>query len=409
LLAERRAAARAAKPGELWAGAKLRKVSLVRLEAAVRDEIAAGREPDDVMCNLAGLTRLQYLFCYPAAGDEPGDIVIAGPAEPFAKDASGRAIGLVSGRPVLQLEDLAAALRAYPPDKRDRPFVGCTIDPPVEGLARLVEFQKTVPRTVRNEQRSAIAAAMAKGVAESLGQAQIRVFGVSSHTHFAHVLIEADYRMKRIGIGAERPPVKMTTFLDALTSPQQGTLQRWWFTPDYKCVRLADDKLAAELVGQGVQLQGEDKLIGDDGALAAAGTRPNKASELFTLSFTRKYPEISAAAPIYAELRTLIDLSIGAAIVRRHDFYTLAKWDAATLLDEDAFAIETLPQPKQVDCVVNSLWKGSRLFTPAGGGISIRPDEALASENLLPDENGAVESQREQLVRPTEAARWWWD
>jgi len=30
--------------------------------------------------------------------------------------------------------------------------------------------------------------------------------------------------MKRIGIGAEPPPVRMTTFLDTLQSPQQGYL-----------------------------------------------------------------------------------------------------------------------------------------------------------------------------------------
>src|SRR6185436_4264791 len=98
------------------------------------------------------------------------------------------AIGLRSGRPVLQLEDLAAILRAFPPTSRDRPLLGCTIDPPAEGLAKLVEFQKSVPRSVSTQQRASVAAAMAKGVADSLGLAQIRVFGVSGRTHFAQVL-----------------------------------------------------------------------------------------------------------------------------------------------------------------------------------------------------------------------------
>jgi hypothetical protein len=215
--------------------------------------------------------------------------------------------------------------------------------------------------------------------------------------------------MKRIAIGAEPPPIKMTTFIDALQSPQQGMLQRWWFTPDYKCVRLADDKLAAELVGQGVQLQAEDKLIGVDGSLAAAGAKPNKASELYTLSFTRKYPEISAASAVYAQLRNTIDLAITAALIRRHDYYARSDWTAELLRDEARYAIETLPAPKRVNCVVNSLWKGSRLFTPAGGGISIRPDEALEAENLLPDEKQSVATQRSQLALPGDAKQWWWD
>lgn len=409
LLRERLAAAKAAKAGEIWGSSKLRKVSLVKLEAAVRAELAAGRRPDDVLRCLAGLTRLQYVFCYPPAGGLPGDVVIAGPAEPFAFDAAGRAVGLKSGRPVLQLDDLAVALRAFPPGVKNRPFLGCTIDPPAAGLAKLIEFQKTVPRSIRQDQRDAAAAEIARGVADSLGLADIRVFGVSSRTHFARVLVEADYRMKRIAIGAEPPPIKMTTFIAALDSPQQGMLQRWWFTPDYRCVRLSADALAAEFVGQGVQLQAEDKLIGADGSLAAAGAKPNKASELFTLSFTRKYPEISAASQVYAQLRSLIDLAVAAALIRRHDYYGKSGWTAALLLDERQLPLETLPAPQQVPCVVNSLWKAQRLFTPAGGGISIRPDEALEASNLLPDEKSAVATQRSQLVRPAEVERWWWD
>jgi len=410
LLRERLAAAKAARPGDVWGLSKLRKISLVKLEAAVKAELAAGRQPDEVLRCLAGLTRLQYVFCYPPAGGLPGDIVIAGPAEPFALDPAGRAVGLKSGRPVLQLEDLAVALRAYPPAVKARPFLGCTIDPPAAGLAKLVEFQKTVPRTIRENQRDAVAAEIAKGVADSLGLADIRVFGISNRTHFAHVLIEADYRMKRIAIGAEPPPIKLVTFIDALQTPQQGMLQRWWFTPDYKCVKLSSDSLAAEFVGQGVQLQAEDKLIGADGSLAAAGgAKPNKASELFTVGFTRKYPEISAASQVYAQLRTLIDLAVAAALIRRHDYYAKSGWTADVLRDERQLGVERLPAPKQVPCVVNSLWKGSRLLTPAGGGISIRPDEALDEGNVLPDEKAAVADQRLQLVRPAEAARWWWD
>jgi hypothetical protein len=412
LLLQRLAAAKAARQGDVWAAAKLRKVSLVRLEKALAAEIAAGREPDEAMRNLAGLTRVQYVFCFPAmAGQMPaalGDVIIAGPAEPWALDPAGRAVGLVSGRPVLQLDDLAVALRAFPPGKQDRPFLGCTIDPNPEGLARLVEFQRTIPRQIRDDERAAATVAIAKGTSEALGNAQIRVFGISPRTHFAHVLVEADYRMKRIGIGAESPPVKMTTFLGALSSAPQGTLQRWWFTPDYKCVRPAPDKLAAELVGQGVQLQAEDKLIGEDGSLAAAGAKPNKASELFTLSFTRKYPEIAAASPVYAQMRNLIDLAIAAALIRRLDMYDQTGWPAETFRDEAVLPVETLPEPRRVPCVVNSLWKGNRLLTPAGGGVSIRPDEALRSENLLSDNDGSVAKLRGELALPA-AERWWWD
>ena len=242
---------------------------------------------------------------------------------------------------------------------------------------------------------------------ESLGMANIRVFGVPNRTHFAQVLVEADYRMKMVGIGLEPPPVKMATFISTLSRGKHSTLQRWWFTPNYECVRLSEDRLAMELVGDGVILRSEDKLIGADGTLAPTGAKPNKASDLFTTSFTRKYPEIAARSPVYAQLRNMIDLAIAAAHIRKQDYYGRADWDLGILADERILPVETLDTPKQVQCAANVVWKGNRMLAPAGGGVSIRPDQALESDNLLPDENGLLAKEYENTIHRGEA--WWWD
>ena len=115
----------------------LRKVSLTRLERIIKQRIADGRRIDDAMQHLAGITRLQYVFCYP----ESGDIVIAGPAEAWAEAPSGRMLGIESGRPVLELQDLVVALRAFPPGADSKkPFIYCSIDPTEEGLSRMQQF-----------------------------------------------------------------------------------------------------------------------------------------------------------------------------------------------------------------------------------------------------------------------------
>jgi hypothetical protein len=404
LHAARAAAARAALPVDIAAKSELRKISLVRLEEAVRRELDAGRPPDDAMLHLAGLQRLQYVFFFP----EIKDVVVAGPAEGWTADAMGRPVGLTTGRSVLELQDLIVALRAYPPGSRDKPFIGCTIDPPQEGLARLRQFQKTVPKAIPQNQREAVAAYVQQGMEESLGMAEVRVFSVSPRTHFAHVLIEADYRMKLIGIGREPPPVRMPTYLSAMSAPRESTLARWWFTPDYDCVRVTADRLAMELAGQGVRLQAEDKLVGADGSLAAGASLPNKASEAFTTAFTKNYAEIAARSPVYAQMRNCIDLLIAAAFLRQQDFYGKADWTATTFLDEAALPVETLAAPQKARCVAVSQWKGNRLLTPAGGGVSIRADEALAEDKLLNDENGALASRRAATAIPKDH-RWWWD
>jgi len=395
-------AARAKLAADVQQKSPLRKISLVRLEQALADVLAAGKKPDETMLHLAGLQRVEYVFVYP----EQKDLVIAGPAEGWVDDGAGRAVGITSGRPVVRLDDLVAALRTYWNGPPRAPFVGCTIDPTQEGLANLRKFQARIPSSIPQARQAIAAVQIGKGVEEALGLAPIRVFGVSPRTHLAGVLVEADYRMKLIGIGREPPPVKMNTFIGAMTSAREGSLQRWWFTPNYQCLRTSDDNLAVQLVGQGVQLLSEDKLIGRDGGLKS-GAPPSKASRLFTESFTKKYPEIAAASPVFAQMRNAIDLLVVAAWVNHHRWAERIDWPMATLGDEKRFAVETHPAPKQAPTVCNAVWKGSRLFAPAGGGVTIHPTEALTRENLLADEDGAVAAERARLQRP--ANRWWWD
>lgn len=405
LHAQRLAAARQNLPPRLQAWSKLRKISLVRLERAIRRQLDAGKRPDETQLALAGLQQIHYVFCQP----DSSDVLLAGPAEGWLTDASGRLVGLTTGQPVIDLADLAVALRAYPPGRKDHPFVGCTIDPTPAGLARFVEFQKQIPRSVPVDGRAEAAEAISAGMRDSLGLAVVRVFGIPADTHFAQVLVEADYRMKLIGVGLEQPPVPIVTFAGSVGNARQAQLERWWFTPNYDCVRMTDDGLAMQLVGNGVQLQGEDKTIGPDGQLLAARRPPNKASELFTTSFTRKYPELAARSPVYAQLRNCIDLLVAAAFLERSEAYRHAAWSAETLLDENAIRTRTVVTPQHVACVAHAFWNGNRLVAPAGGGVSIVAHQALQPEHLFKDHADKLEAQRDQLPAAPPADSWWWD
>src|SRR5690242_4822312 len=105
LTKKRIAEAKARLNPEIARPSDLRKVSLNRLEAALRAKLAAGHGHSEDMQYLAGLTRVRYVFFYP----DSKDIVLAGPAEPWTLDPTGRACGLDSGRPTLQLQDLIVA------------------------------------------------------------------------------------------------------------------------------------------------------------------------------------------------------------------------------------------------------------------------------------------------------------
>ncbi len=124
-------------PKNLRRPSKLRKVALGRLETALAATLESDGALSDEMTNLAGLTQIRYVFVYPATSDSPGEVVLAGPAEPWAEDPFGRPIGVESEAPIVQLEDLAAAMRVFPPGQPSDQLVGCSIDPTQEGLARM--------------------------------------------------------------------------------------------------------------------------------------------------------------------------------------------------------------------------------------------------------------------------------
>lgn len=377
----------------------LRKVSLNRLEKAIA---ANGGVLTEEMSYLAGLLRLQYVFFYP----ETGDIVIAGPAEGWIADPIGRILGLTSGRPVLQLQDLVVALRAYPPDQTKTPMVGCSIDPTEEGLASMQRFL----RTVGSRATPADTQFIVNGLRTSLGMQMVRVDGIPADTHFAHVMVEADYRMKLIGIGLENPPVRMRTFIDSASPGQvsRNALIRWFFVPDYQCIRASEDGLAMELVGDGVKLVGENELVAATGERSVVAGE-NRASKVFVTSFTESYPQLSAVSPVYAELRNLIDMLVASAYIQQEDMYRKANWEMPLFGSEQALPVRTYPAPSQVVSAVAAKWKGNQLMTPIGGGVQIEPEKAISSGNRLPDEGNKVSALREQTQLKLAEGQWWWD
>ncbi len=402
LLRQRLQAAQAQLDPEVAQPSRLRKISLNRLERVIAQHLEQGKPLPAEVKYLAGLTRVEYVFFYP----ESGDIVLAGPAEGWMEDPVGRVRGIHSGRPTILLEDLVAALRAFAPGRQNqRLVVGCSIDPTQEGLARLQRYLNSLGRYVRPGSGQQIA----EGIRRSLGWHNIRVLGLSPRTHLAQVLVEADYRMKLIGIGLERPPVRIVSYVERATrgGGSRNALQRWFFVPDYQCVRVSEDGLAMQLVGQGVKLVNESEVVLPDGR-RMSNARPDRASVGFVKDFTKKFPQLAAREPVFAQLRTAIDLLIAMAFIQQQDYYGKSGWQAELFRDEGRLPIETHPAPQRVETAVNVIWKGSRLYTPLGGGVQIQPYLALAPEYRLPDEKGQVARRRAELSQ-LPPQRWWWD
>ncbi len=402
-------AAKAKMNKDLAQPSKLRKISLNRLEAAIAKNLREGKKIGDDMLYLAGLTRVTHVFFYP----ETNDIVIAGPAEGFFADANGKMVGMETRKVILQLQDLVVALRAFPPSGKKTKMISVSIDPTQEGLKN---FKKVVTQVHRQLQAQGgitknQEVQVANTFKKALGNQTVTIQGVSPQSHFAQVLVEADYRMKLIGIGLERTPVKITTFVDKVspTGLAKNALQRWYFEPNYECVQVNADETGMQLIGNGVKLVGENERVAGNGERTKTG-RDSAASRAFTRSFTKKYNDMADKHPVYGELRNLMDLSIVAAFIQEMDFYGKAGWKMDLLGNEKNLRVEYFRTPKQVEPAINAFWKGRTFMTPIGGGVSIQPRVALSDDNLKQDEKGQVDSVKNSIrVDGLEEGQWWWD
>lgn len=402
---QRAALAKARLPADVFSPSPLRKISLRRLQEAIRGEWSRNGQIDEVLQKLAGLLSIQYVFILP----DEGDIVLAGPAEGWMEDASGRSVGVTSGRPTVLLEDLVVGFRTFGPDQPQNTWVGCTINPQPEAVARLAEFKRSVPGAVPQAARSQVALQMASGMREALGLANIVVFTLPPRSHMAQVMIEADYRMKLIAVGLEAPPLPMPTFFSQLKLPPRSEFQRWWFRPDYRAVKLSRDRLSLGIVGESVELLTEDYAARPGGQLVHTGKQPSGPAKVYAKAFTRHYPKIARRSPVFQQLRNMIDVLVVSAFLQQEKAWEQSRMVDNVFYDPSIELVRELAEPLRTPCVANAAWKGSRLVAVAGGGVSIQASQALAPDNVVPDPDGTLTDMRQALELGGVDEPWWWD
>ena len=136
----------------------------------------------------------------------------------------------------------------------------------------------------------------------------------------------------------------------------------------------------------------------------------NRASTAYCNSFTRMYGKLAEKAPLWGELRNLIDMSVTAAFIQKMDFYGQSDWDLGVFGDESKVSVETLEAPSQVAPVTNGLWKGSNFMSPIAGGVSIQPRVALNSDRVQGDEDGEISKLKNAIKLDNLGdGQWWWD
>lgn len=379
--------------GKKEEGGGLCYISLPRLFKKAREHIKAGEKLPAKIRYLGGMVRLQYIFIYP----EDGDLVIAGPAEPFDPDVVYRPLGKRTGRPVLQLDDLVTALRSSGPGKS--PFrVGCDILITKEIAERVDKKVAEVTQKLREiSPREA-----ADRIAEAGGTQPVKYYGVPANTRFAFVCVEADFRLKELGLDLFESPVrKVRSYFSLLRRPERH--HRFSLESHYDAIAVSPEGNAYEL--RGPSLKVNSGLLRVDGRMAK-GTKISRAAKRFKDQCNKYFDELCESLVSWADLQNLGDLTVLAALIGKDELHKKVKWNLSWILDPDGYPVGTMKTPRSAKVLCNYRHAGGMLLFTSGG-VGLFPTQWV-KKTTVDEEGGVSEKARrpdEEIWIPTRSAK----
>ncbi|MGO8689039.1 MAG: DUF1598 domain-containing protein [Thermoguttaceae bacterium] len=346
-------------PDGLGPMAGMRKVSLRNLEAAVEESVKTGKPLAQDIKFLGGLQAIRYVLVYP----EQHDIVLVGPGEGWRVDTRGNLVGVTTGRPVMWLEDLLVALRSA--KQAAQGGITCSIDPDAQRASQLRNETKNLRAGVDPQ-------AVASSAEQTLGTEAIRFHGVPATSHFARILVAADYHMKRLAMNFDPSPVRgLPSYLQMLPpGGRAGTgnmMQRWWLEPKYESVLRDAEGLSWEFRGGSVQAMTEEDFLTANGAREHTG-KANRLAQRWADNMTKKYNALAVAEPIFGQLQNCMELAIVGALIVKENLPAKTGNSLPALMDEKSFKTEEYRAPKEVDSKASILGR----HIAVSGGVSIQ-------------------------------------
>jgi len=381
-------------PQDLSRTTQTRKISLRMLEAAIDRCNRTGKDLPDEIKYLAGLQQIDYVLVYP----EKHDIVLVGPGEGWKVDDRGYVVGATTGRPVMLLDDLAVALRTA--REAAQTGISCSIDPTSQGLQQLRSYVDTL-RTIGNRHQTVA------NIERTLGPQVISVTGVPADSHFARVLVAADYRMKRLAMAFEPAPkgVKLPSFMSMVSAGPRGMsnmLPRWWLAPDYQPLLRDEEGLAWQLRGASVKAMTEEDFLTATGSREHTG-KASRTAQRWADNMTAEYGRLAVADPIFGQLRNCMELAIVSALVAKENLTHKAGYSLPILTDPSGVQVAKFFPPKQVDSKATVFKKRRNWVISASGGVLVNSwavaDKTEKSDSLGPVRAKAAGGQ----------GNWWWN
>ncbi|QDU81469.1 hypothetical protein Pla110_32110 [Polystyrenella longa] len=383
---------------------QLRLVSLTRLEREVANRMAAGEAIPESMKRLAGLHSIQYLFVYPA----DGEVILAGPAEGWEYNSQNQAVGSSTGEPTLHLDDLVTVLRTFSDDGLQK--FRCLIAPRQEGLKQLKAY---VDSTSGAPLKPGTVGRWVKNLEHELGRQDTVFEGIPADSRVARVIIEADYRLKMIGVGKLKGAPGMASYFDLMSDKDARdasslTALRWWLTLKCDAIRHSDDHAVHELVGSSVQCLSENELVNQNGERVHTW-KSSASNEEFARRFTENYEQLADQQLVFADLQNIFDLSLVASILNQKKLDDIAGWDYGVFAANGSYEPAIYNVPREIDSVGDHrVFKNREIAVQVAGGVTVDASELVLNREITkeaPQMKNVADAHRSALPEN----RWWWD
>ena len=336
-------------------------ISLPRLIPIIKELQLREKPIPDELRYLGGLTQIRYLFAYP----DERELIIVGSCEPWDTTNPIEPIGKVTGHPIMQLDDLVAAMRTARNMRRggeNGGNFGCSINPEKGVADRVAKWAKAFANKPRPEKMPALA--------KAVGPQQIAFFNMHDNTRSAFVCVAADCKLKRFALGAEQSPVPGLGV--AVEGSARVPDSHVWFDLSYDPILMSEDGFAFELKGQRLQVKAGEEEFNDKDATHKALN--------FAKQCTQKMPQLCASISAFADLRNVADLAMVATLIRLDKLDEKVKWDSLPVQAVIGWEVQTLPPPKTVDTVVTTA--NAALVH---GGVSLGCETLLDPDLRKPD------------------------
>ena len=394
-LRDARRAALSGLAADITKPSKLRKISLRRLDTLLAEHISQQKPLPSDLLYLAGLQRVEYVFAYP----DSSDVVLAGPAEGWTVDDAGNVVGTNSRAAVLQLIDLIAGLRTTD-ELLAGELISCSIDPTPAGLKRFARVMRGAPASPSDQ--------LLRQMEQAVGTQTITLTGVSPESHFAQVLVAADWQMKRLAMGLAPSPVDgLTSYLELLKDDSgakpRTALPRWWIAYGEQPVERDPEGLGWRISRPGIKVLTAAGRLGPDGRIATQ-MESDPLAKQWADSMTASYDQLAIVAPVFGQLRGCMDVALVTAILASSDLLAHVRLELPMLLDDKRLQLAAHRVPKNVASQASALRRRDTWVVSVSGGVELDVPRVVNA--------AAVQAELREArmhASPNHSNSWWWD